>query len=268
VKFDTQKLENPEIAGVEYQQGTLLGYEVREYLLEKWGRACAYCGATNIPLEIEHIVPKSRGGSNRVSNLTLACEPCNRRKNTQTATEFGYPHIQAQAQQPLKDAAMMNATRWRLYAQLQATGLPVEGGSGGRTKAQRIAYHLPKEHYYDALCVGERTPDHFTTMPAYVQLWTAKGRGMRQMCRTDKHGFPIRYVSRMKRRFGFQTGDLVLAEIPNGKYAGIWVGRTTVKADGRIVLETGTARRPETSYRHCRMVQRGDGWQYTQKPRA
>ena len=50
VRFDTQALENPEISGVEYQQGELLGYEVREYLLEKWGRKCAYCGAENGPL--------------------------------------------------------------------------------------------------------------------------------------------------------------------------------------------------------------------------
>jgi hypothetical protein len=37
VKFDMQLLENPEISGVEYQQGTLQGYEVREYLLESGG---------------------------------------------------------------------------------------------------------------------------------------------------------------------------------------------------------------------------------------
>lgn len=94
VKFDTQKLQNPEVSGVEYQQGELMGYEVREYLLEKWGRKCAYCGAKNIPLEIEHIVPKSRGGSNRVSNLALACVACNREKGNRTAAEFGYPGIQ------------------------------------------------------------------------------------------------------------------------------------------------------------------------------
>lgn len=46
VKFDLQQLENPEISGVEYQQGTLAGYELREYLLEKWHRECAYCGVT------------------------------------------------------------------------------------------------------------------------------------------------------------------------------------------------------------------------------
>lgn len=65
VRFDMQKIQNPEISGVEYQQGELMGYEVREYLLEKWNRRCAYCGKTDIPLEIEHIVPRSKGGSNR-----------------------------------------------------------------------------------------------------------------------------------------------------------------------------------------------------------
>jgi len=67
VKFDTQLIENPEINGTEYQQGALAGYEVREYLLEKFARRCAYCGATNIPLEIEHIIPKARSGTDRVS---------------------------------------------------------------------------------------------------------------------------------------------------------------------------------------------------------
>jgi len=43
VRFDTQIMQNPEITGKEYQQGTLAGYETREYLLEKWSRQCAYC---------------------------------------------------------------------------------------------------------------------------------------------------------------------------------------------------------------------------------
>jgi hypothetical protein len=61
VRFDTQLMQNAEISGVEYQQGELAGYEVREYLLEKWGRMCAYCEGEHVPLEIEHIIPKTRG---------------------------------------------------------------------------------------------------------------------------------------------------------------------------------------------------------------
>jgi 5-methylcytosine-specific restriction endonuclease McrA len=88
VRFDTQKMENPEISGTEYQQGTLYGYEVREYLLEKWNRKCAYCGATDTQLEIEHIKPKSKGGSDRVSNLAIACHDCNQAKGNLEIEQF------------------------------------------------------------------------------------------------------------------------------------------------------------------------------------
>jgi 5-methylcytosine-specific restriction endonuclease McrA len=144
VRFDTQALQNPQISGVEYQQGELLGYEVRAYLLEKWGRACAYCGTRNVPLQVEHIVPRARGGSDRVSNLTLACAPCNERKGSQTAAEFGFPLIQAQAQAPLKDAAAVNATRWALYRRLLARGLPVETGTGGAPSGTARAAGCPR----------------------------------------------------------------------------------------------------------------------------
>ena len=125
VRFDMQKIQNPEISGVEYQQGELMGYEVREYLLEKWDRKCAYCGKTDIPLEIEHIVPKSKGGSNRVGNLTLACTACNRKKGNKPLEQFLsrkpelLKRIQKQSGVPLKDAGAVNASRWDLFRTLE-----------------------------------------------------------------------------------------------------------------------------------------------------
>ena len=80
VKFDTQLMDNPEIKGIEYQQGALHGYEVREYLLEKHKRKCAYCGAKDTAFEVEHIIPKALGGTNQINNLTLACRDCNAKK--------------------------------------------------------------------------------------------------------------------------------------------------------------------------------------------
>jgi 5-methylcytosine-specific restriction endonuclease McrA len=133
VRFDTQLMQDAEVSGVAYQQGTPAGYETREYLLEKCGRRCAYCRKENVPLQVEHLIPKARGGSDRVSNLTLACEPCNQRKSNQTATEFGFPQLMAQAKQPLKDAAAINSTRWALYQALGALGLPLEAGTGRRS---------------------------------------------------------------------------------------------------------------------------------------
>jgi 5-methylcytosine-specific restriction endonuclease McrA len=146
VRFDTQQMQDAEISGVAYQQGELAGYEVREYLLEKWGRRCVYCHASNVPLQVEHLIPRIRGGSDRVSNLTLACEGCNKTKGNRTAAEFGFPHLMAQAKAPLKDAAAVNSVRWALWRALLAFGLPLEAGTGGRTKYNRTRIDWPKTH--------------------------------------------------------------------------------------------------------------------------
>ena len=210
IKFDTQLMENPDIVGIEYQQGTLAGYEVREYLLEKWGRKCAYCGRDAARLEIEHITPKSRGGSNRISNLCIACKPCNDRKGTQTAEEFGYPDISARARRPIKDTAAVNTMRWRVYGILKGIGVPIETGSGGRTKWNRTAQGYTKEHWIDAACVGESGASVRISPWHKALLIKAMGRGSRQFVRVNKYGFPTaKPKARQKRTGGFATGDFV-----------------------------------------------------------
>jgi 5-methylcytosine-specific restriction endonuclease McrA len=184
VKFDLQEVENPDIAGVEYQYGELYGYEVKAYLLEQWGYACAYCGARHVSLEVEHILCRRRGGSNRVSNLTIACEDCNKKKGTQLVEEFLrdrpelLARILAQTKAPLKDAAAVNTTRLALHHHLVKTGLSVETGSGGRT------------HWLDAVCVGESTPAFLAVHGMVPLVMKATGRHSRQMCRTNRYGFP------------------------------------------------------------------------------
>jgi len=147
--FDTQKMQNPEISGVEYQQGELQGYEVREYLLEKFNHRCAYCGKTDVPLEIEHIVPRSRGGSDRVSNLTIACRECNQAKGNQTAEEFGCSKMQAKADKTLKATAFMNVVRSRLVDLLKCNHT-----FGYITKHNRIKFGLEKSHATDAFVIA------------------------------------------------------------------------------------------------------------------
>src|SRR6266478_4064764 len=88
VKFDLQQMDNPEISGLQYQQGTLFGYEIKQYLLEKWERACSYCASQDVPLQVEHIQAKANGGTDRVSNLCMACDSCNKAKGTQDIRVF------------------------------------------------------------------------------------------------------------------------------------------------------------------------------------
>jgi RRXRR protein/HNH endonuclease len=155
--FDTQKMQNPEISGVSYQQGQLQGYLLREYLLARWQRQCAYCHTGGVPLQVEHLVPTSRGGSDRASNLVIACDACNRRKGNRTAEEFGYPEIQAQARRPLKAAAHVSSIKTavvKLLAQ-QFGAARVAVRYGYETKYQRMqVLHLPKSHAYDAVAIA------------------------------------------------------------------------------------------------------------------
>jgi 5-methylcytosine-specific restriction endonuclease McrA len=260
VKFDTQLLENPEISGVDYQQGELAGYEVREYLLEKFRRRCAYCGKTDIPLQIEHIVPKSRGGTDRVFNLTIACQPCNQDKGNRTAEEFGYPEVQAQARRPLKDAAAINASRWALLAQLKEFGLPVETGSGGLTKYNRTKQDLPKAHWIDAACIGKSTPERININGVISLEIKATGHNSRQMCRMDKYGFPRTSAKGPRTVNGFRTGDLIKATVTVGKKIGIYLGRISVRSSGSFNVTTAAGTIQGISHRYCRVLHRADGY--------
>ncbi len=265
VRFDLQQLENPEISGVEYQQGELQGYEVREYLLNKWNRKCAYCDAENVALQVEHIHPKAKGGSNRISNLCLACSKCNQKKGTQDIKQFLakkpdiLKRILAVAQRPLKDAAAVNSTRWALFSRLKETGLSVLTGSGGLTKFNRTRLKLPKTHWLDAACVGQiQSLEILTNQPLLIK---ATGHGTRQICRTDKFGFPSRYVPRNKFVKGFQTGDIVKAVVTSGKKIGEYVGRIAVRSSGSFNVSTSELVQG-ISYKYCKIVHKKDGYSY------
>lgn len=262
VRFDTQVMQDAETSGAAYQQGTLAGYEVREYLLEKWHRRCAYCQATGLPLQIEHSTPRSRGGSDRVGNLTLACEPCNQAKGDRTAAEFGHPNIQAQARKPMKDAAAVNSTRWALYRRLVATGLSVEAGTGGRTKFNRTRMGLPKAYWTDAACVGASTPDALDVRGVRPLLIRATGHGSRQMCRMDRFGFPRTGPKQARRVKGFRTGDMVRAVVTTGKKVGTYTGRVAVRTSGSFNLTTANGTIQGLSVRFFHAIHRADGYAY------
>jgi hypothetical protein len=277
----------------------LFGYEVREYLLEKWMLTCAYCDAQNVPLEIDHVHPRSMGGSDRVSNLAIACHDCNQAKDNARLSAFlqtdkgrqtrqqvsaavyagndpkkraererhesnWLERVLKQVKAPLRDAAAVNVTRNILFERLLELGLPVETGSGGRTKFNRSQQHYPKAHWIDAACVGESGASVCLNLELKPLQITATGHGRRQMQNMTKKGFPRgKAKSRQKTYFGFQTGDMVRAIVPKGRFAGKHVGRVACKKSGNFKLKVGGKELDGVSWRHCTPVHRGDGYAYT-----
>src|SRR5260370_8143683 len=100
VKFDTMVLQHPEIAGIAYQRGELLGWEVRTYLLEKFQRRCVYCSREQVVFELDHVRPRSRGGSGRGSNLVLAGPAGHDQKGNTTTPQFSLPTAPKYTPQP------------------------------------------------------------------------------------------------------------------------------------------------------------------------
>jgi hypothetical protein len=263
-----QKLQNPEIEGTEYQQGTLFGYEVKEYLLEKWQRTCAYCDKQNIPLEVDHIHPRSKGGSNRMCNLTLACRTCNVLKGNHDIKKF-LSHDQKRLEKilnystkPLKDAAAVNTTRLALDSSLKKLALPITSSSGGRTKFNRTQQGYAKDHFIDAICIGESGERVYIPSSLKPLNIEACGRGSRQMCRVNKYGFPRTTSKSQKQIYGFKTGDIVHSAVTQGKKIGNYFGRLAVRSSGNFNVKTNTGMVQGINYKYCRVFHRADGYNY------
>jgi hypothetical protein len=155
----------------------------------------------------------------------------------------------------------VNATRWALYNCLKNSGLPIEVGTGGRTKFNRTRQGYPKAHWIDASCIGESgICVYLEPNMSYLHI-KATGHGSRQMCGTDKFGFPIRHRLRQKRHFGFQTGDMVKAVVIKGKYVGVHVGRVACRATGSFDITT-KAGKVTVNYKNCSILHRADGYSY------
>jgi hypothetical protein len=237
-------MQNPEITGVEYQHGTLQGYEVKEYLLDKWGRKCAYCGKTDVPLEVEHSIPKSRGGTDRVSNLTIACRNCNLKKGDQTAEEFGYPDIQQQAKTPLKAAAGINNIRWRLVEQLDA-----EYTYGYVTKYQRNKLGLEKSHVNDAFVIAGGTNQERCRPYEVIQM-----RRNNRSLQLNRKGFK---PSIRRQRYPLQLYDLVKFESRTYRVKG------THCLGKRVILKNVNGKDKSVAINKVELVTYGKGLLFT-----
>ena len=290
VKFDTQLMENPNIEGEEYQHGTLYGYELKSYLLEKYHHTCQYCGgeSNDHRLEWEHKIPKSRGGSDSIRNAVLACKTCNDAKSNQTPEEWlallktkkkltkleksqctGIESVinGKQTNRRLRYAAWANTTRWYLVNSLKLLhGVrSFEQTSGGRTAFNRHMLGYNKDHHIDALVAGKHNPAgkyKYDNQP--VLRLKAMGRGTRFRGQVNKCGIiTVKYKQSSKRINGVQTGDIVRAVIPNGKYKGMFAGRIMVRSSGCHDIRCVNGKLITTTKRSkITVLQPIDGYQY------
>ena len=150
--FDIQKIQNPDISGVEYQKGDQLGFDnVREYVLWRDGHICQCCkgkSKDNI-LEVHHIESRKTGG-NSPGNLITLCRTCH------AGYHKGTVKLPSKIKRGMsfRDSTFMGIMRWTFYNRLKEIYHNVYMTYGYVTKHNRIKNHLPKEHYIDAYCIA------------------------------------------------------------------------------------------------------------------
>lgn len=150
-QFDTQKIKNPDITNIEYQQGDQLGFwNVREYVLTRDNHKCQYCKGKSKDkiLNVHHIESRKTGGDSP-SNLITLCETCH--------NEFhkGNIDLKVKREKSLRDAAVMGIMKWRLYEILKSTLPNVSMTFGYITKYNRIHNDIEKSHVSDAFVISK-----------------------------------------------------------------------------------------------------------------
>ena len=270
VSFDTAQMSSDtKLIGIGYQQGPLYNTNLREFVFSRTNGRCSYCGAK--ATEIDHIIPRAQGGSNSVHNLTPACRSCNQKKSNLSLKDFGeivnkdYSHLEPKKLP--KDAAIVQLARNYMVREITKLVPDTTTHDAWLTKCNRDSLGLSKQHYYDALSVGE-VPNKFDFFTDKILVISAKGRGSRKMCKVDKYGFPRTAAKASKSVEGFQTGDIVKAVVSNGLKAVEYLGRVTVRSTGRLNIKTKSGLTKDIGYKYCRLIQRGDGYSYKYKERS
>lgn len=272
VKFDIQKLENPDISGIEYQQGTLYKTNLRDYITEKYKRKCAYCGKEDTRFELDHVIPKSKGGGNRPCNFVLACHRCNQKKGNLSLEDF------VKANRSLltsnfsiekfksklsvnnySDAAAVNTVRKVLPDLLQKMfSNKIELSYGSFTKYNRLQNNYIKDHWVDAACIGETGTSIKIDKTQMVLEVKADGRGNRRVCNNDKYGFPSSAPKKKTGNQGVQTGDII--KLFNKKEQKSYIGRCII-SKGKPYIKVND----KTKWGSFKILQKTNGYTCTHR---
>ena len=269
ISFDVAQMTSDDcLMGTGYQQGPLYKQKLKSFIFGRSNGKCVYCGAK--ATEIDHVVPRANGGTNSTYNLVASCRNCNEKKSNLTLKAFGKlvgKDFSKLAPKKLpKDAAIVQIARNYMIKEVTKLVSDTTSHEAWLTKYNRDQLGLPKEHYYDALSVGE-IPSKFNFFTDKILLISAKGRGSRQMCRVDKYGFPRTSAKASKSVKGFQTGDMVKAIVPKGLKRGEYLGKVAVRSSRFFDIQTKTKTIQGIWYKHFHIVQRSDGYLYSYKER-
>jgi len=181
----------------QYQKSNRLDENIRKAVILRDGCKCMECGKTNTKLEVHHINPRRRNGSNTLGNLISLCKKCHQKtegKEEQYMQHY-FDLLNSSDTKNLNYASHVMIGKHWLREQLSELGI-LHLTSGGDTSNKRIDWDIEKSHSNDAICITDLKPD--TTE---VKEWTIKPMRRQSKAKTDnvlgiKHRDLVEYTFR------------------------------------------------------------------------
>ena len=182
-QFDTQAIMKPDIEGTEYQNGQMKGFDsVKEFVKIRDNFTCHYkelrsdiiCNDT---LVVDHIIPKSKGGTDRPDNLITTCENHNISKGSFSYKEFTGKERPCPVS--LKETPFMNILKDYLLPLLQHIA-PVRYTFGLYTRRKRKEFQLEKSHINDSIAITEIKPVTYTDNIYHIKQVRKKKRSLHE----------------------------------------------------------------------------------------
>ena len=228
--FDTQKILNPEIEGLGYQEGCQKDfYNLREYILHRDNHQCQNPDCKNKDkqpiLELHHIIYQSNGGTDTPNNLITLCTKCHTTKNHKGFLLTWRPKIK-----PLKGATFMSSVRWRLKESLNA-----EHTYGYQTKSTRIEEKIEKSHANDAFVIAGGKAIYQRASQFAVQQVRRNNRSLRKF-------YDAKYIDA-------RTGEKVSGQ---DLYSGRRTRNKEKNEENLRIFRKGKVKKGYYSYRRCR----------------
>ena len=261
-KFDAQKMINPDIEGLEYQEGNTYGFwNDRYYIFARDNYKCVICKgkSKDTILRTHHIIQRKDGGSNRVDNLVTVCDTCHKKyHNGELKHKFIKP-------KQYKETAFMNILRKQVFERLNCSIT-----YGSITTVNRKALELEKSHSNDAIAIsGIKEIKYNTNTEFYLKQFRKKKRSLHEAIprkgRKEPNKTAKRNSKNTKYSNGFYLNDKVKVFNKVGYISGFASGGVYIKhIEGNyITIPNKTYKQVGFTYISC--INHNNNWQYEVK---
>jgi hypothetical protein len=264
-KFDLQKMINPEIQGVHYQQGQTHGYhDVRYFVFARDHYTCQWCKKKNKILQTHHIVYQSNGGTDRADNLITLCTDCHTHENHQPG-QILWKWMQEGKKLPAyKEGTFMNVFRRRVFKKYPQAKITY----GSITTPHRKTLGLEKTHFNDAIAItGIQKMKENPKGLFLIKQFRKKKRSLHEATarkgRKTKNTTSKRNEKNTKQLNGFYLNDKVMVFGKIGFITGFTgTSMAYVKDVHDEYITIPDKKYKQIHLRDCRFVSHNNNWQF------